>query len=99
MVAAILDRGGLAGRRLLAGRGDLSPAARRAMTYAAARASQTPGLADPEALTPVDHAVDEPVDKRRSLGRTTRVLWMNRGWPKNLGIGARKPLVRPAQEA
>jgi hypothetical protein len=45
----------------------------------------------------VDKEVDEAVDKHHFLGRTARVLWMNCGWPKNLGISGRTPLCGPRQ--
>jgi len=48
---------------------------------------------------PVDRAVDEPVDKHHSLGRTRRVLWMNCGRPKNLGTGDRILLCGPRPRA
>ena len=51
------------------------------------------------ARCPVDRAVDEPVDKRHSLGRTRRVLWMNCGWLKNLGTGDRILLCGPRPRA
>lgn len=46
---------------------------------------------------PVDGAVDKAVDKHHFLGRTARVLWMNCGWLKNLGIRGRTPLCGPRQ--
>jgi hypothetical protein len=45
----------------------------------------------------VDGAVDKAVDKHHFLGRTARVLWMNCGWLKNLGISGRTPLCGPRQ--
>ena len=41
--------------------------------------------------------MDKAVDKQHFLGRTARVLWMNCGWLKNLGISGRTPLCGPRQ--